>query len=62
MCCSAWRSQVRKYIDQEIRGPSNQLPPLEDGLALNVIRAESRRFRRHPPPLPHPNPPVVLAA
>mmetsp|Transcript_10894 Transcript_10894/g.32646 ORF Transcript_10894/g.32646 Transcript_10894/m.32646 type:complete len:500 (+) Transcript_10894:173-1672(+) len=38
-------NQIRKYIDQEIRGPSNQLPPLEDGLALNVIRAEARRYK-----------------
>lgn len=37
-------NQCRKYIDQEIRGPSNQLPPLEDGLALNVIRSETRRY------------------
>lgn len=37
--------QVRKYIDQEIRGPSNQLPPLEDGLALNIIRSEARRYK-----------------
>lgn len=36
--------QCRKYIDQEIRGPSNQLPPLEDGLALNIIRRETRRY------------------
>lgn len=38
-------TQVRKYIDQEIRGPSNQLPPLEDGLALNIIRSEARRYK-----------------
>jgi hypothetical protein len=38
-------TQIRKYIDQEIRGPSNQLPPLEDGLALNIIRSEARRYK-----------------
>jgi hypothetical protein len=38
-------NQVSKYIDQEIRGPSNQLPPLEDGLALNIIRSECRRYK-----------------
>ena len=37
--------QCRKYIDQEIRAPNNQLPPLEDGLALSVIRTEARRYR-----------------
>jgi len=37
--------QCRKYIDQEIRAPNNQLPPLEDGLALSVIRMEARRYR-----------------
>lgn len=38
--------QANKYIDQEIRAPNNQLPPLEDGLALNIIRTEARRYRR----------------
>lgn len=38
-------SQCRKYIDQEIRATNNQLPPLEDGLALSVIRMEARRFK-----------------
>ncbi len=37
--------ECRKYIDQEIRAPNNQLPPLEDGLALSVIRNEARRYR-----------------
>jgi hypothetical protein len=36
---------------QEIRGPSNQLPPLEDGLALNIIRSECRRYKCAPPDL-----------
>ena len=40
--------ECRKYIDQEIRAPNNQLPPLEDGLALSVIRNEARRYRRVP--------------
>lgn len=38
--------QCRKYIDQEIRATNNQLPPLEDGLALSVIRTEARRFKK----------------
>lgn len=38
-------TQCRKYIDQEIRAINNQLPPLEDGLALSVIRMEARRFK-----------------
>lgn len=37
--------QVRKYIDQEMRSEINQLPPFEDGLALNVIRNEARRYK-----------------
>ena len=32
-------------MDQEIRAPNNQLPPLEDGLALMAIRTEARRFK-----------------
>jgi hypothetical protein len=49
-CAHFWqkicqRPQVQKYIDQEIRSEINQLPPFEDGLALNVIRAEARRHR-----------------
>jgi hypothetical protein len=48
--CALWpqicqQLQVQKYIDQEIRSEINQLPPFEDGLALNVIRAEARRHR-----------------
>ena len=34
-----------RYVDQEIRAPNNQLPPLEDGLALMTIRSEARRFK-----------------
>jgi len=34
-----------RYVDQEIRAPNNQLPPLEDGLALMAIRTEARRFK-----------------
>ena len=36
---------LRRYVDQEIRAPNNQLPPLEDGLALMAIRTEARRHK-----------------